>query len=270
MRIAVIQLSSIGISTDTLRAYMRTCAKEGVSVVLLGEYLLNRFFKELQKTPLAMIKEQSEHHASVLKEMAREYGLEIVAPLIMVKSEKIYKTILHITATRTQTYYQQILINYKHWNEEHFFDNPILPLHDPLVFKVGKFKLGVLAGFELHFDPLWESLREKNVEVVLIPTLSTFASHERWRTLLQARAFTHSCYIIRANRVGEYDESGVSWEFYGDSLAVSPEGDIIEHLGNYEEVLIVEVTKEALKEAKSWGFKEALKKRAPHQTKELS
>lgn len=261
MKIAVVQLSAIGISSDSLRAYMRSCANEGVNVVLLGEYVLNRFFKELHKMPLEMIKKQSDHHITALKDMAKEFSLTIIAPLIIVKSKKIYKTILRITATRTQTYQQQILINYKHWNEEHFFDNEITPLKKPLTFKIGKYRIGVLAGFETHFDTLWEFFDEKNVDVVLIPTLSTFSSHKRWRQLFSMRAFTHSCYIVRANRVGEYEEDAIKWEFYGDSLAYNPSGELLQHLGNYEEVLIVDIDKESLKEAKTWGFRDAIKKR---------
>ncbi len=261
MRVAVIQLGAIGISTEALKTFVRTCSKEGVSVVLLGEYILNRFFKELQKTPLPMIKEQSQKHLSALKEMAQEFQLSLVTPLIIVKGDKIYKNIVRITPKRVHHYEQQLLINYKHWNEESFFDNAIAPLKEPMIFKVGRFRFAVMGGFELHFDPLWELLDKRDVDVVLLPTLSTFASHERWRKLIEMRAFTHHLYIIRANRIGSYDDHGVEWEFYGDSMAVSPEGEMIEHLGNYEEVLIVDIEKSVLKEAKSWGFREALKKR---------
>jgi nitrilase len=261
MKVAVLQLSAIGISSDSLRVYLRSCANEGASVVLLGEYVLNRFFKELHKMPLEMIKKQSDHHIEVLKDMAKEFSLEIIAPLIIVKAKKIYKSILRFTPTRTHTYNQQILINYKHWNEEIFYDNEIQALHEPLTFKVGKFKLAVLAGFETHFDKMWEFIDDKAVDVVLIPTLSTFSSHKRWRQLFSMRAFTHACYVVRANRVGEYDDNDVKWEFYGDSLAYSPDGELIQHLGNYEEILIIDIEKEALKEAKTWGFRDAIKKR---------
>ncbi len=261
MKIAVVQLSAIGISTDSLKAYMRSCVNEGVDVVLLGEYVLNRFFKELHKMPLEMIKKQSDHHISTLKEMAKEYDLNIIAPLIIVKSQKIYKSILRITPTRTQSYDQQILINYKHWNEEQFYDNNLSTLKEPLTFKLGKFRLGLMAGFETHFDTFWKTMDDKNVDVVLVPTLSTFSSHKRWRQLFSMRAFTHSCYIVRANRVGEYEEDDVKWEFYGDSLAYAPNGELIQHLGNYEELLIVDIDREALKEAKTWGFRDAIKKR---------
>lgn len=261
MKVAVIQLSSIGISTDKLSAYLRACVKEQVSLVVLGEYILNRFFKELVKMPKSMIKQQSQHHLVALKEMAKEYQLTIIAPLIIVKSNKIYKTITRITPTRSYQYKQQILINYPHWNEELFFDNDIVPLTTPMTFKLGKFKFGVMAGFEMHFDELWGKLDEKGVDCILSPTLSTFASYERWKKLIEMRAFTHNVYVIRANRIGEYTNEDIPWEFYGDSIAVSPNGGMLEHLGNKEEILIVELSKEQLKEAKSWGFKEAIKKR---------
>ncbi len=261
MRVAVVQLSAIGISSDSLRAYIRSCVAEDVSIVLLGEYVLNRFFKELHKMPLEMIKEQSDHHVTVLKEMAKAFNIEIVAPLIMVKAKKLYKSIVRFTPKRTHIYQQQILINYNHWNEEKFFDNEIAPLNEPMTFKIGKYRLGIIAGFEAHFDEFWMAMSEKGVDIVLVPTLSTFASHKRWRQLFSMRAFTHACYIIRANRVGEYEEDDVKWEFYGDSLAYTPQGELLQHLGNYEEVLIVDIDKDALKEAKTWGFREALKKR---------
>ncbi|KIM11582.1 MAG: carbon-nitrogen hydrolase [Sulfuricurvum sp. PC08-66] len=269
MKVAVIQLSAVGLSSDALRAYLRTCVKEGVSVVLLGEYLLNRFFKELEQTPLAMLREQSLHHIEALKNLSIEHNLTIVAPLVQIKGDKIFKTIVRFSPQRTFTYTQQLLINYRHWNEEAFFANPIAPLHEPMHFKIDKFRFAVMGGFELHFDAMWSMVDALGIDVVLLPTLSTFASHERWRNLIAMRAFTHHSYIVRANRIGEYQEphTNVTWEFYGDSLVASPEGEIIEHLGNYEEVLIIELEKKALKEARSWGFRDAIKTRSSSQQK---
>ena len=261
MKVAVIQLGALGISTDKLSAYLRACTKEQVSLVLLGEYVLNRFFKELIHMPKSMIQEQSKKHILDLKLMAKTYDVTIVAPLVVVKGHKVFKTIMRFTPTRSYTYIQQLLINYKHWNEEAYFDNPIEPLQAPMTFKHGKFKLAVMGGYELHFDSMFQELDSLGVECLLLPTMSTFSSHERWKNLITMRAFTHQMYIIRANRIGEYQDEDIAWEFYGDSIAVSPEGEVLEHLGNTEEILIIDLEKQALKEAKSWGFKEAIKKR---------
>lgn len=262
MRAAILQIPSVGMSTSKFDYYLRIAKSKGCKVVVLGEYLLNRFFKELEKTPIDMIKEQSDHHIKTLKALAKEYDMNIIAPLVIVKKKEPYKTIVRFSPTTTTFYQQQILINYKHWNEEGFFANAVAPLKAPLIFSVDGFKFAVMAGFELHFDAFWQKVMAKNVDAVLLPTVSTFESHERWRELIKMRAFTNSCYVIRANRIGEYAEENWSWNFYGDSLVVSPEGDIENYLGNQEELLMIDLDKKVVKEArKSWGFKEALQKR---------
>jgi len=262
MRAAILQIPSVGMSTAKFDYYLRIAKSKGCRVVLLGEYLLNRFFKELENTPISMIKEQSDHHLKTLKALAKEYDVNIIAPLVIIKKKKPYKTIVKFSPTSTSYYHQQILINYKHWDEAKFFANETAALKPPLIFAVDGFKFAVMAGFELHFDVFWQDIMAKNVDAVLLPTVSTFESHQRWRELIKMRAFTNSCYIIRANRIGEYAEDEWNWNFYGDSLVVSPQGDIENHLGNQEELLMIDLDKKAVKAArKSWGFKEALQKR---------
>lgn len=262
MRAAILQIPSVGLSTAKFDYYLRIAKSKECKVVVLGEYLLNRFFKELESTPIDMIKQQSDHHIKTLKELAKEYNLTIIAPLIIVKKKQAYKTIIKFSPTSVAYYYQQILINYKHWNEEKFFANDIKELQSPMTFSIEGFKFAVMAGFELHFDAFWQDVLAKNVDAVLLPTVSTFESHERWRELIKMRAFVNSCYIIRANRIGEYTEGDLSWNFYGDSLVVNPDGELENSLGNQEELLMIDLDKKAVKDArKSWGFKEALQKR---------
>ena len=164
---------------------------------------------------------------------------------------------------RSVVYYpQQFLINYPHWNEEKFFNNPIEAIKPPMIFACEGFKFAVMGGYETHFDPMWDAVTSKVVDVVLVPSASTFESHNRWRELIKTRAFTHNCYILRANRVGEYFDEQSAWKFYGDSMIVSPDGEIEADLGNTEELLIVDLDRKSLSESrKGWGFKEALRKR---------
>jgi predicted amidohydrolase len=262
MRAAILQIPSVGLSTAKFDYYLRIAKSKGCKVVVLGEYLLNRFFKELETTPISMIKEQSDHHIKTLKALAKEYGVTIIAPLVVVKKNQAYKTIVRFSPTSLSYYYQQILINYKHWNEEKFFANETAPLTGPMIFSIDGLKCAVMAGFELHFDAFWQEVMAKNVDLVLLPTVSTFESHERWRELIKMRAFTNSCYIIRANRIGEFTQGQWSWNFYGDSLVANPDGAIENYLGNQEELLMIDIDKNAVKSArKSWGFKDALQKR---------
>ena len=262
MRAAILQLSAQGLSSTKLYSYIRVAHKEGVKVLLLGEYVLNPFFKELESMSVTMIEEQASFQSKILKELSSTYNMTIVAPLVIVKRKEVYKTIAKFAPNSTAYYQQQLLINYSHWNEEKYFSNKITKLQAPLVFKVAGFKFGVMNGFELHFDELFSELSSKNVDCILVPSVSTFESFKRWKSLILSRAFTHNCYILRANRIGEYQDKEYSWKFYGDSLLASPNGEMLNHLGNREELMIVDMDhREILEARKSWGFKEMLSKR---------
>lgn len=262
MRAAVLQLSAQGLSSTKLYNYIRVAHKQDIKVLLLGEYVLNPFFKELESMTLSMIKEQALSQIKILKELSTTYNMTIIAPLIIVKKKKIYKTIAKFAPSSTSYYQQQLLINYSHWNEEKFFANDIKQIQAPMIFKVDGFKFGVMSGFELHFDELWNKLSQKNIDCVLVPSVSTFESYERWKALVVTRAFTHNCYVLRANRIGEYQDKEFTWKFYGDSVLASPNGELLEHLGNKEELMIVDMSHtDVIQARRSWGFKEAINKR---------
>jgi len=176
--------------------------------------------------------------------------------------QQIFKTVAKFAPSSTSYYQQQLLINYTHWNEEKFFANDIKSLQTPLVFKIEGFKFAIISGFELHFDELFSSLKSKNIDCLLVPSVSTFDSYERWKMLITMRAFTNNYYILRANRIGEFIDKEETWQFYGDSILTSPNGEILNHLGNSEELMIVDMShSEVVHSRRTWGFKEALNKR---------
>lgn len=261
MKIAALQLSTLPMSSSKLDYYFRICKKKEVELLLLSEYALNSFFKELESTPLSMIKEQSNHKIKVLRELCAKYEISVVAPIVHVKSKLLYKSTAKISPKSVFYYDQQFLINYKHWNEEKFFDNEIKDFDLPS-FSIDGVKFGVINGFEFHFDIVFSQVLKKGIDVVLCPSASTFDSSARWIELLKMRAFTNSVYILRSNRVGTYKAKDIDWKFYGHSNLISPWGEVELTLGHQEEVLIVEISKEELSSArKTWGWKKALNKR---------
>jgi predicted amidohydrolase len=262
LKAAVLQLPSIGMSSTRLYRYVRQANKEGVRLLVLGEYLLNPFFHELRTLSISMIKEQSEHQMKLLRELSLTHDMIIVASIVIVKKKLPYKMIVKVSPKQVSYYEQQILLNYKHWDEKSFFANEVKALLTPPVFKIDGIRCAIIAGFELHFDTFFTMLENKNIDCLIVPSIATFESHQRWRELVKMRSFTHNCYILRANRIGEYQDGEYQWKFYGDSMCVSPEGTIESYLGNTEELMIVDIDhKSVLESRKSWGFKEALKVR---------
>jgi len=261
MRAAVLQLSAQGMSSTKLYNYIRIAHTKGVKVLVLGEYVLNPFFKELEKMSPAMIQEQALHQIKVLKELAKTYSITIIAPLIIIKKKNIYKTVAKFSPSSISYYQQQILINYGHWNEKDFFANTTQEIKTPFIFNIDGFKFAIINGFEVHFDEMFSDILSKKVDCILMPSVSTFESYERWKNLISMRAFTNNCYILRANRIGKYTDEEYEWQFYGDSILASPDGEILSHLGNSEELMIVDMShKDVLQARKRWGFQNILKR----------
>ncbi len=260
--IASIQVPTLGMQVTKIEFYLRNAHKRGVKLILFGEYVLNHFFKELSKMPKKMVQEQSQKHIEFLRENAIKYNMIFIAPIILIEDDKYFKKIVKITPKSINYYEQQILMPYSHWNEKEFFSNAIKPLKTPMIFKVSNFRIMVMGGFEVHFDTFWKKVIDKKIDLVLLPTASTFASHNRWREIIKTKAFLHGCYILRANRLGEYSEDGIKWKFYGDSVLVEPSGDIYMMLEDRESMLIETISKNIIKEhRKTWSFEKEIRLR---------
>jgi len=263
LTIAALQLPTLGMQATKLDFYVRNAHTRGVKLLLLGEYVLNHFFKELPNLTMNMVKKQSDNHIELLKKFAIKYQMVFVAPIILVRDNNYIKTIAKITDKSITYYEQQILMPYKHWNEKKMFANKIKKLESPLIFDLEGFKIMIMGGFELHFDYFWQKVIEKNIDLVLLPTASTFDSHNRWREIIKTKAFLHGCYILRANRLGEFKEEKIKWRFYGDSMLVEPTGEIYMMLEDKESMLIESISKKVIKEHRnSWAFQDELAQRA--------
>ncbi len=260
--VAALQLPTLGMNATRLEFYLAKATERGAKLVLLGEYVLNHFFKELATMSKGMVKTQSKRHLALLHSLANKYDITFVAPLVIYKKDGFHKSIVKISPTNTRYYEQQILIPYEHWNEKAFFANPVKKLREPLIFKIDGFRVMVIGGFEVHFDYFWERVTAKKIDIVLVPTASTFGSHNRWREILKTQAFLHGCYILRANRIGEYVDDEVKWHFYGDTMLISPEGDVEMMLEDKESMLVEEIDKAAVSQhRKIWAFEKELKER---------
>ncbi len=260
--VASLQLQTLGMNGSKLDFYFKNAHSKGARLIVLGEYVLNHFYKELANMPVSMVREQTDKHLMLLKSLAKLYDMTIVAPIVLCKKKCYLKAVAKITSKQISYYEQQILISYPHWDEQSFFANDIKPLKSPMVFSVDGFKVMIMAGFELHFSKLWEYVREKKVDLVVLPTSSTFGSHNRWREIIKTQAFLYGCYVLRVNRLGEYSDKDIKWRFYGDSMLVDPDGEVKMMLEDKESMLIEEIDKKSLHDhRKVWQFEKALQLR---------
>lgn len=251
---AAVQLPSLPIEKAKLDYYIAIAKSKKVSLLLLPEYVTNLFFKELEKTPIGLVEDQAQKQKENLLNLSRVYNIAIVSPLVWVEKKRVYKLMAVFNRGVFKAFEQKALMPYPHWNERGFFEEgKYAPT--PGFFSVDGFKIAVVGGFELHFDPIWQKIREKKADLILLPTASTFESRARWREIAKTRAFLNSSYILRANRIGEYESAEGKWSFYGDSFFINPYGEVENSLGSSEELLICAIHKKELANAKkTWAF----------------
>lgn len=251
--VAILQLSNVK-DYGRVETYIKSLEKN--TIVLLGEYVIDDFFSDNWRFKTEFFL-KDKHKLDIFIEFSKKYGHIFIIPFIKYKSKGYYKQIAVITKDDFATYNQQRLIQYLHWNESSFFSNDITKLPKlPLTFTANNIKFGVLFGFEAHFDEFWMEFKKACVDVVLMPTASTFSSKARWQSLITTHSFTNSCYVFRANRIGTHNSSdGQDWKFYGHSF-VSLGQNIVDSLLDEEGMLCVEIDKLALETLKKeWGFR---------------
>ncbi len=262
MRVAALQLSTLPLSNKKLDDYLQKCSQKGVRIVVLAEYVINTFFKELRNMPKMLIAEQSRHKIEALSHYANMYNLIIIAPIVLVEEGKIYKAIGKFTPEGVEFVNQNFLINYAHWDEDSFFDNEKSDAISFIHFDYNGITYAAINGFDIHFDQVWIEMVKKGVDVVLVPSVSTFGSNQRWNEILKSRALLNSMYILRVNRVGTYNDDESLWKFYGETYLINPFGEIEKSLNSKEELLIININKNEVNEAReTWKFQEQLKVR---------
>ena len=69
-----------------------------------------------------------------------------------------------------------------------------------------------------------------------------------WKTLLCARAIENQCYVIGVNRVGK---DGNDIYHSGNSLVISPLGEVLYHMEDEEDVFTITLEKEMLDEVRN-------------------
>ncbi|EAK0442864.1 carbon-nitrogen hydrolase family protein [Campylobacter lari] len=255
--IVALQFPTLALSESRLDYYLKAAKESGANLVVLGEYVLNSFFSELKTMPKSMIKEQSESKKESLIKLSKKYDLTIIAPLISTENDGFKKICIKVNPQGIKNYEQQILMPYAHWNEEKFFNNKKTDKLKLFTFTHEGLKCALLFGFEAHFDIFWQMIMKKKIDLVIIPTASTFDSNQRWLELLKTRAFLNSTNILRVNRIGNLKQEN-EWKFYGDSFFIDAFGEVQEQLGDQEEMLVVEVSK--ANEARNlWGFEKIIK-----------
>jgi len=105
---------------------------------------------------------------------------------------------------------------------------------------------GAQICFELEFPEGSRELSKQGAEIIFMPNGNMAPYGNVHYVLTQARAIENQCFVINCNSVGV----GHGGEFVGESLVVSPTGEIIKKLGSRQEIAEITIDLDEIKRSR--------------------
>ena len=89
----------------------------------------------------------------------------------------------------------------------------------------------------LRPDPRFRALVDRGATAFVLPAGWPRRRGTHWRVLARARAIENQAYVLACNEVGTHGGVPIS----GDSMVIDPQGEVLAHAGDGEEILSVEL-----------------------------
>jgi len=258
MRAALIQ-HAMGPDADDNRAAslagIAQAAEAGARLVVLPELHASEYFCKYQDPALFELAEPLDGPSqAALSEAARRHKVVIVGSIF----ERRAPGLAHNTALVLDTdgslagvYRKMHIPDDPGYNEKFYFTPGDLGF-EPIDTSIGR--LGVLVCWDQWYPEGARLMALAGAEILIYPTAIGFdpddtesEQHRQldaWRTIQRSHAVANGLPVLSCNRVGfEPDRSGAGRdaEFWGHSLIIGPQGEVIDEAGTEAEVLIADI-----------------------------
>lgn len=128
------------------------------------------------------------------------------------------------------------------YHEEKLF----APGKQRVIVPVNEWKIGLGICYDLRFPELFRAMTADGAECLVLPAEWPEARGADWRLLVQARALENQAYVVAVNCVGSFKGA----PFYGHSMLVGPDGQVLAEAGGQEEILLVELRQTVVRDAR--------------------
>jgi len=261
VKIAVIQTNMNWDKEDNVKRQLELVDKAAdnkAKIIALDELSSTVYFPfEQNPKYFSLAEDERGPTISKFKEKAKERGVSLIVPIFEKDNGYFYNTafVINSKGEVVGKYRKTHLPQDEFFNEYYFFK--VGDLGFP-VFDLEGIKVGVVICHDRHFPETVRAEAVKGAQVVFIPSVAYFK--EIWELELKAHAVFNTVYIAGINRIGKeypYQEE----EYFGESMILSPMGEVISKAGKKEEILYAEVKEEEIEEARI--RRPFLKKRLP-------
>ncbi|KYH38524.1 MAG: nitrilase [Candidatus Hecatellales archaeon B24] len=181
---------------------------------------------------------------SMLKEKAVQHDMYIIGSIAEFKEGKIFNTVPLVGPEGLVGVYSKIHL-FKPL-KEHLYFTPGRKLG---IFDVEFGRIGVAVCYDLRFPEVFRVMALKDVSIVFV--VAAFPNRlNHWRSMLYSRAVENQFFMVAANRIGSYGDN----RFFGHSMVIDPDGEILVEAGETEILLTCDLKLEKVKQARSKLF----------------
>jgi len=245
-KVAAVQMNSQNNVEENLKSaalLIEKAAEEGAELVVLPENFALMGANEEEKLA---IKEQEGKGPiqEFLKNQAKQRGIYVVGGTIPIESEypdKVYATcFVYNDRGRQIARYDKIHLFDVHVGEQMYQESKsIIPGTKIVVVPTPFGTLGLSVCYDLRFPELYRRLLQHGANILIIPAAFTKETGQaHWEVLLRARAIENLSYVVAAAQVGSHPAER---ETFGDSIVVSPWGEVLNHKERHVGVVVSEV-----------------------------
>jgi omega-amidase len=176
-----------------------------------------------------------------MHKIANQYDCVITGSIIIKENERYYNRLIWMRPDGSYEYYD------KHHlftlGKEH---QTYTPGNKKLIVELNGWKICPVICYDLRF-PVW--LRNVNGEYDLLIIVANWPERRiaHWRSLISARSIENQAYVIGVNRTGH---DGNEVYHSGDSTCVDPNGNIIYHKRDDEDLYTFSIIGEEVKKTR--------------------
>lgn len=185
-----------------------------------------------------------------IAEVACEQGVGILIGYVEVDQNHFYNSAALFDSSGTQ------LANYRKTHlygsqERHLFQ----PGNSYAIATIAGWEVGILICYDIEFPEIVRFLAQQGVQLILVPTALTVptplvpSALEVAKILVPARALENQIFIAYSNHCGQEGDL----TYCGLSCIIGPDGKELQRAGDGEILLIAELEKEAITNAKASG-----------------
>ena len=243
MKVCVLQMNVVKGNREANRNTVRRMTEQAVSascppdVLVLPELWSTGY--ELEKAR-ELSSPMGEDDAAFLASLAREYHVAFAGGSVLSERDGAVHNRAQVIERdgRYVTGYDKVHL-FRLMDEHRY----LTPGRERCLFDMGGMRCALAVCYDIRFCEFIRALAVNGAEVLFVGAEWPATRREHWETLLRARAVENEMYVVACNRCGT---SGTE-TFAGSSMIIAPDGTVLAHAGEKEEIAGAEIELSAVR-----------------------